>query len=68
MRVTDDINKTQGLGQSFTPSVVTQINGKEAVSFMEDEADLGFQQDADAAYNTMFFSPALNGFPGTPFQ
>lgn len=35
---------------------------------MEKEADLGFQQDADTAYNTMFFSPAANYDPENPFQ
>lgn len=64
----DDINKTQSQGQSFKPSVVAQINGMEAVSFMEKEADLGFQQDADTAYNTMFFNPAANFNPSFPFQ
>lgn len=46
------------------PSAVTQINGQDAVTFMKLEADKGFQQDPDAAYNTVYFSPALDFTPG----
>lgn len=48
--------------------MVTDINGVEAVSFIESEADLGFNQDADTAYNTMFFSRAQNYLPDDGMQ
>lgn len=48
--------------------MVTQINGVDAVAFIESEADFGFQQDADTAYNTMFFSRAANFLPDNGFQ
>lgn len=41
-------------------SVVTEINGVDAVKYVEDWVfQASFNQDADAAYNTMFYEKAL---------
>lgn len=45
---------------SFKPSAVTKINGQDAVEFAQTEGDRGFQQDKDAAYNTVMYNPALD--------
>jgi len=43
-----------------TASVVTEINGIEASKYVQDFAyTASFNQDADAAYNTMFFEKAF---------
>ncbi|CZR70138.1 uncharacterized protein PAC_20039 [Phialocephala subalpina] len=60
--LTDEILKMNTTG--ITPSAVTQINGQDAVTFMNLEADKGFQQDPDAAFNTVMFNPALDFTPG----
>jgi hypothetical protein len=50
-----------------TASVVTQINGIDAATYVADFAyTASFNQDADAAYNTMFFEKAFIG-GGTGF-
>lgn len=46
------------------PSPIKTINGQDAVTFMNAEADKGFQQDKDAAFNTVMFNPALDFTPG----
>lgn len=58
---TDDV-----VANPATASVVTQINGQDAVTYVGDAAfSTTFNQDADAAYNTMFWSKALNGVAGS---
>jgi hypothetical protein len=43
-----------------TASVVTQINGVDAATYMGNWIyQASFNQDADAAYNNMFFKPAF---------
>lgn len=44
---------------NFTPSPVTAINGQDAVSFLNDWAQLGALNDPDASYNSVFFSKAF---------
>ncbi|KAI0470050.1 hypothetical protein GGR56DRAFT_668271 [Xylariaceae sp. FL0804] len=41
---------------SFEPSVVTEIDGVDAVSYLKNESQLGSLNDPDALYNTMFFT------------
>ncbi|CBY01537.1 hypothetical protein IAQ61_003360 [Plenodomus lingam] len=53
-----DFNNT---GSSYVPSPVVQINGKDAVQFLQDEANLNSYHDPDARYNAMFLmQPAEN--------
>ncbi|KAF2851879.1 peptidase S41 family protein-like protein [Plenodomus tracheiphilus IPT5] len=53
-----DFNKT---GISYDPSPVTQINGKDVVQFLQEEASLNSYHDPDARYNAMFLmQPAEN--------
>jgi hypothetical protein len=49
---------------SFQLSPITKINGQDAVTFVQTEADKGFQQDKDAAFNTVMYNPALDLSPG----
>jgi hypothetical protein len=49
---------------SFQPSPITKIDGQDAVTFVQTEADKGFQQDKDAAFNTVMYNPALDLSPG----
>lgn len=45
-----------------TASAITKINGVDAVKYLEDFIfSATFNQDADAAYNTLFYSKALFG-------
>jgi len=48
---------------SFQPSAITKINGQDATDVIQTEGDRGFQQDKDASYNTVMFSPALDFEP-----
>ncbi|CAO2647349.1 Nn.00g082710.m01.CDS01 [Neocucurbitaria sp. VM-36] len=53
-----DFNSTD---TSYEPSPVTQIDGKDVVQFLEDEANLNSYHDPDTRYNAMFFmQPAEN--------
>ncbi|KAI6712197.1 hypothetical protein JHW43_005241 [Diplocarpon mali] len=49
---------------NITPSAIEKINGQDAVTFLNLEADKGFQQDPDAAFNTVMYNPALDFTPG----
>ncbi|MCJ1461623.1 hypothetical protein MMC07_000220 [Pseudocyphellaria aurata] len=52
---------------SFIPSPVISIDGKDAVSFLQDWSFGTFEaQDPDAAYNGMFSSPAAQSAEFTP--
>ncbi|KAI9050054.1 hypothetical protein LZ554_006199 [Drepanopeziza brunnea f. sp. 'monogermtubi'] len=62
--LTDDILAMNTNTTGAAPSPVTQINGQDAVEFMNAEANKGFQQDPDAAYNTVMYNPALDFTPG----
>jgi hypothetical protein len=45
-----------------TASAITKINGVEAVKYLEDFIfSATFNQDADAGYNTLFYSIPLSG-------
>ncbi|POS72461.1 hypothetical protein DHEL01_v209148 [Diaporthe helianthi] len=46
-------------GTFASPSPVTEINGEDAVDFLEGLSLQGVLQDRDALYNTMFYSPAM---------
>lgn len=53
-----DFNNT---GISYDPSPVSQINGKDVVQFLQEEANLNSYHDPDARYNAMFLmQPAEN--------
>lgn len=53
-----DFNQT---GASFTPSAITQIDGKDAAQFLEEESLLNAYHDPDTRYNAMFYmQPAEN--------
>ncbi|KAL1591335.1 hypothetical protein SLS60_012079 [Paraconiothyrium brasiliense] len=43
---------------SFTPSVITKINGQEATEFLENWSQRGSLQDRDALYNNVFYELA----------
>ncbi|KUJ19611.1 uncharacterized protein LY89DRAFT_780523 [Mollisia scopiformis] len=64
--VTDEILRMTA--NSSKPSAITTINGQDAVTFMQTEADKGFQQDPDAAFNTVMYNPALDFTPGLTVQ
>jgi hypothetical protein len=49
------------LSSPSTASIVTQINGVDAATYVGNWIyQASFNQDADAAYNSMFFKPAFN--------
>jgi hypothetical protein len=48
----------------FQPSSITKTNNQDAVTFVQTEADEGFQQDRDAAFNTVMYNTALDLTPG----
>jgi hypothetical protein len=52
-----DFNKT-----GFTPSAVTQINGKNVVEFLEQESQQHQYHDPDARYNVLFYMPSAGAF------
>ncbi len=53
-----DLNATN---PSFTPSAVSQINGKDVVQFLQGEANLTSYHDPDTTFNAMFYlAPAQN--------
>ncbi|EOA84180.1 hypothetical protein ACJQWK_01264 [Exserohilum turcicum] len=54
-----DFNNTNG---AYEPSPVTQINGKDAVEFLKEEADTVAYHDPDTRYNAMFFMPASENY------
>ncbi|KAJ5038288.1 uncharacterized protein L3040_007155 [Drepanopeziza brunnea f. sp. 'multigermtubi'] len=62
--LTDEILAMNTNTTGAAPSPVAQINGQDAVAFMNAEANKGFQQDPDAAYNTVMYNPALDFTPG----
>lgn len=49
-----DYNKTNA---GYTPSAVTQINGQDAVQFLQTESDLNTYHDPDTRFNAMFLMP-----------
>jgi len=54
-----DFNKTGSAG--FTPSAISQIDGKDAVEFLQEESQLNSYHDPDTRYNAMFYmQPAEN--------
>ena len=55
----NDYNVTNA---AYDPSPVKQINGKDAVEFLEAEAKLSSYHDPDARYNSMFFLQAAESF------
>ncbi|RDW57380.1 hypothetical protein BP5796_12830 [Coleophoma crateriformis] len=61
--VLDDVQRMQS-NPSFQPSAISKINNQDAVTYIQNEADRGFQQDKDAAYNTVMYNPALDFVPG----
>ena len=51
--------------KNFTPSVVTMINGEDAVTVLKSLSQLGALNDPDALYNSMFYSkPFAASTPG----
>jgi hypothetical protein len=54
----EDFNGTVG----YDPSPVTQIDGKDVESFLQDEAELNAYHDPDTRYNAMFFSQAAENY------
>jgi hypothetical protein len=63
----DDIQKMNKTA-SFKPSPITKINDQDAITFAQVEADRGFQQDPDAAFNTVMYNPALDFTPGVTIR
>jgi hypothetical protein len=54
-----DFNQTGSAG--FTPSAVTQIDGRDPVQFLEEESSFNAYHDPDTRYNAMFYmQPADN--------
>ncbi|KAL6702625.1 hypothetical protein ACN47E_001294 [Coniothyrium glycines] len=47
---------------SFEPSPITQIQGRDVVEFLEEEARLSSYHDPDTRYNAMFFMQAAENF------
>ena len=45
---------------NWTASALSKVNGQEVGIFLEDLAQLGFQQDPDALYNTLMFEMAFD--------
>jgi len=54
----EDFNGTVG----YDPSPVTQIDGRDVESFLQDEANLNAYHDPDSRYNAMFFSQAAENY------
>jgi hypothetical protein len=54
-----DFNRT---GIDYDPSPVTQIDGKDVESFLQDESNLNAYHDPDTRYNAMFFSQAAENY------
>lgn len=54
-----DFNTTNA---SYEPSPVTQIDGKDVVQFLQDEAKMNAYHDPDTRYNAMFFMPPAENF------
>ncbi|KAH7396187.1 peptidase S41 family protein-like protein [Pyrenochaeta sp. MPI-SDFR-AT-0127] len=54
-----DFNTTD---KSYEPSAITQINGKEVVQFLQEEAKLNAYHDPDTRYNAMFLMPPAENF------
>jgi hypothetical protein len=54
-----DFNGTDG---AYDPSPITQIDGKDAVQFLNDEAKLNAYHDPDARFNAMFFMQPAESF------
>jgi hypothetical protein len=48
------------VGGSFQPSPVSQINGQDAISFLQVEADTQGYQDPDARWNSLFMLQAAD--------
>lgn len=47
---------------SYEPSPVTQINGKDVLEFLNEEAELLSYHDPDTRYNAMLFMPAAESY------
>ncbi|KAF2703052.1 peptidase S41 family protein-like protein [Pleomassaria siparia CBS 279.74] len=47
---------------AYTPSAITKIGDKDAVQFIQDESDYYFYHDADARYNSMFYSTTAGSY------
>jgi len=56
-------NGTSG-GNTSMPSIVSKINGEDAVSMLKAWAQLGFLQDPDALYNNVFYSMSFDAQQG----
>lgn len=54
----DDINR-MAFDTAFKPSAVSKINGQDAGLFLQSQSLLNNNNDPDAAYNVMFYSPAF---------
>ncbi|KAL1799097.1 hypothetical protein ACET3X_003134 [Alternaria dauci] len=54
----EDFNGTVG----YEPSPVTQIDGRDVVQFLMDEANLNSYHDPDTRFNAMFFSQAAENY------
>jgi hypothetical protein len=54
-----DFNGTDG---AYDPSPITQIDGKDAVQFLNEEANLNAYHDPDARFNAMFFMQPAESF------
>lgn len=63
----DDIQKMSNI-TSFKPSHITKINDQDPITFAQTVGDEGFQQDPDANFNTVMYSPALDFTPGVTIR
>ncbi|OCK75754.1 peptidase S41 family protein, partial [Lepidopterella palustris CBS 459.81] len=54
-----DFNTT---GVTYTPSEVTQIQGQDAVTFLEAEAELSTYHDPDTRWNSMFYMQSAESY------
>jgi hypothetical protein len=54
-----DFNQT---GSDFTPSAVSQIDGKDVVQFLEEEAAFSSYHDPDTRFNDMLYKQAADSY------
>lgn len=57
---TDDIRSYNAGSNQTMPSALTNINGENVTEFLQNWGNLGFCQDPDALYNTVFYELAFD--------